>query len=168
MAFPLRMKWPAPVDQGSSDDKETPFDNLPFIGKFDERVNLEQAVKPVLMFQHEEDIIEEVEDPTVEKVEERRRQKRMKRFRPRSVIYLEDSARRRKGGPPTGLQYEGTMTNLNLADSTEHHHVATARAAIRSTTEAPFKYVLLQVVGTPAGGKEVNVVPVAGKTYFNL
>ena len=141
------------------------LDDYPLIAKFDEKVDLGNARLPVRMYVKEEELIEEAEDPTLVKDSEywKRKKQRRRGFRPKSMIILEDSTPRRPDGPPAGLQYEGNITNLNMSDADHSSGSFTkAKPEAKSISEAPFKYVLLEILTTPQATTEVNVIPVGG------
>ena len=141
------------------------LEDYPMIAKFDEKVDLENARFPIRMYTKDEELLEEAEDPTIVKDSEywKRKKQRRRGFRPKSMVVLEDSTPRRANGPPVGIQYEGHLTNLNMSDG-EHISGSMARAKpeAKSVSEAPFKYVLLEILTTPQSTTEVNVIPVGG------
>ena len=139
----------------------------PFIGKFDERLDLVNCQKPLKMFLQEEALIEEPIDEGARDSEyyKRRRQKR-KQMKTNSSLVLEDSTPRDPKGPPKGLKYEGKLANLNLFESIPGQAAPfTYKQKAKSTTDAPFKYVILQPqkVVSEVDGKErtqILVTPV--------
>jgi hypothetical protein len=141
-----------------------PLEQYPLIGRFEEKISLEGCKKPVRMWQQEEEILEEAEDPTLP-IDYTKR-KKIRRFRPKRQLRIEDSAHRKPNGPPTGLQYEGRLTNLNFEDVEESHHTKSKSLLKANDTpsnpENPFKYVLLEFAKGDSGSTEVNLIPVGG------
>ena len=143
-------------------------EDAPIVGRFEERVDLAQAVQPVHMYWATEELIEEPDLGLAKDSEYyRRKRNRRKQFRAQSHLVLEDSTPRAPRGPPRGVLYEGRMANLNLnGESAITGGAFQAKPQARSVTEAPFKYLLLQpqrvliegveqtqIVATPVGGE---------------
>jgi hypothetical protein len=142
-----------------------PLESYPIIGKFDDKVNLAAAKKPLRMYLKEEEIIEEMfEHPTNQTEKYNRSKIKPRRYRPKSELHIEDSTHRKPNGPPVGLQYEGRITNLDFQDVEEPNQSksskTTFKGASSSSADNSFKYVLLEFAKGDSGSTEVNMIPV--------
>jgi hypothetical protein len=148
-------------------------DELPIIGKFDEKLDLEKALKPIKMYMEDEEIIEEpLDNEEIKKDSEyyKRKRQRRKQFRTQSQLIIEDSTPRVSAGPPRGVRYEGRLTNLNLMESSSGSTSFQVKPKAKSITDAPFKFVILQPQKLLINGKEktqILVTPVGGNISLN-
>ena len=143
------------------------------IGKFSDGIDFDSARHPIKMYMKDEEIEEEETGEVVKDSEYwRNRKKRRSFYRKKSQIILEDSSFRGPNNAVSGLQYEGKVSNVSMADAAEagSSTMITAKIKALASTKAPFKYVLLQVVKKDAidditkalsSTTEVNVIPVA-------
>lgn len=148
------------------------------IGKFNDGINFEAAKQPIKMYMRDEDIEEEDTGEVVKDSEYwKNRKKRRSWYRKKSQIILEDSTPRGSSNAASGLQFEGNVSNVSMADLAEtgSSTMVTAKYRRGEPVKAPFKYVLLQVVKKDvidemtkgvSSATEVNVIPVADWYQF--
>jgi hypothetical protein len=148
------------------------------IGKFNDGLNFESAKLPIKMYVKDE-IIEEEEAAEVVKDSEywKNKKKRRSFYRKKSQIILEDSTPRGPNNAISGVQFEGKVSNVSMADLAEtgSSTMVTAKHRPGEPSKAPFKYVLLQVVKKDvvdemtkgvSSATEVNVIPVSDWYQF--
>ena len=148
------------------------------IGKFSDGIDFDSARHPIKMYVKDEDIEEEEAGEVVKDSEYwKNRKKRRSFYRKKSQIILEDSSIRGPNNAVSGLQFEGKVSNVSMADAAEagSSTMITAKIKAAAATKAPFKYVLLQVVKKDiidevtkavTSATEVNVIPVADWYQF--
>ena len=158
-----------PIIFSTSEDN----DKLPLICKFDEKVDMLGALKPVRMGFKEVQLMEEPIDEGRKDTEQYKRKKqRRKSLKATSTLMIEDSTHRDNKTPLRGLIYEGKLTNLNVLDSTSGGPTPyQAKQKARSVTEAPFKFILLQPRINIIDVKQLQQIlmtPVGGITLYLL
>lgn len=124
--------------------------DLPFIGKFSDPVDLLKACKPIEMFFRDEEIKDDEEDsaPVVKDAEYYRKKKNRKRFyKKKQQLVLQDS----NPNSSDRVQFDG-KPEPTVVDSTYQGE------------EAPFKYVVMQFV---KADNTVNVIPVESIFSFH-
>ena len=148
------------------------------IGKFSDGIDFDGARHPIKMYLKDEDIEEEETAEVVKDSEYwKNRKKRRSFYRKKSQILLEDSSIRGPNNAVSGLQFEGKVSNVSMADAAEagSSTMVTAKLKALATTKPLFKYVLLQVVKKDivdevtkavTSTTEVNVIPVADWYQF--
>eukprot|EP00596_Hydrurales_sp_CCMP1899_P004112 CAMPEP_0119038770 /NCGR_PEP_ID=MMETSP1177-20130426/7884_1 /TAXON_ID=2985 /ORGANISM="Ochromonas sp, Strain CCMP1899" /LENGTH=462 /DNA_ID=CAMNT_0007001787 /DNA_START=152 /DNA_END=1540 /DNA_ORIENTATION=+ len=126
-----------------------------------------------------DELIEEEEAPEVVKDSEywKNKKKRRSFYRKKSQIILEDSTPRGPNNANAGVQFEGKVSNVSMADLAEtgSSTMVTAKHRAGEPNKVPFKYVLLQVVKKDvvdemtkgvSSATEVNVIPVSDWYQF--
>ena len=148
------------------------------IGKFSDGIDFDTACHPIKMYIKDEDIEEEETGEVVKDSEYwKNRKKRRAFYRKKSQIILEDSALRGTHNAVSGLQFEGKVSNVSMADAAEagSSTMVTAKYKPGQPVKASVKYVLLQVVKKDlidevtkavTSTTEVNVIPVADWYQF--
>ena len=149
---------------------------FPILAKFIDKIDFNEFSNP-LMYRKEEELKEEEKiEPEIKDSEYWKRKKKLKKtkFSKKSVLSIEDAK-------DTNMKryYEGSVCNLNL-----NSEVETGRRGYKSTVqEAPYKYVLLQVVKKDQSSSssssssssnssvqqdtEINVIPISDWFRFN-
>ena len=160
--------WPLRLKKDETD--------VSIIAKFSDPVDLEAAKLPMRMYVKDEEIEEEEAVEVVKDAEYwRNRKKRRQTYRRKSQVILEDSAPRSTSSSgassgPVGMQFEGTLSNMSMADVAETGSSTMALARNSEAARPPFKYVLLQVIKNTVldpstqqstVATEVNVIPVS-------
>jgi hypothetical protein len=118
------------------------------IGKFNDKVDFDSARQPIKMYIKDEEIKEEETGEVVKDSEYwKNKKKRRSYYRKKSQIVLEDSTVRGPGNSVSGLQFEGKVSNVSMADAAETGSSTMMSAKLKAgeIRKAPFKYVLLQV-----------------------
>ena len=160
--------WPLRLKKDDTD--------VSIIAKFSDPVDLEAAKLPMRMYVKDEEIEEEETAEVVKDAEYwRNRKKRRQTYRRKSQVILEDSAPRSTSSSgassgPVGMQFEGTLSNMSMADIAETGSSTMALSRNSEAAKPPFKYVLLQVIKKDVldpstqqstVATEVNVIPVS-------
>jgi len=160
--------------------------NLPHVAKFSEVVHWQNAVKPIMLYEAQEELKEEDVLGVVKDREYfKRKQKNKRYYRKKNMMILEDSSMVAKGakdelrtkGDLSGMvtsarmRFEGHKVNMELADNETERHGDSESSSSGS------RYVLLQfikreVVSTETGGgatttiNEISVIPVRDMYSF--
>ena len=163
-AIPLRFKKPL---------------QWPIVGRIGDDIDFKSNLTlPLHMWEEGEDIPDDPEDVDVVKDAAYYREQRKRRrtfYRGKQIYKFEDSTLRRPGGPPLGVQYEGTVWDPSITAEVEkqekrvYYH---SNAARQTNEDTSFRYVILiptKVPGRNPGDpeeREVNVVPVRDFVRF--
>ena len=160
-------------------------DNLPHVAKFSEVVDWQSAVKPMMLYEAQEELKEEDSLSVVKDREYfKRKQKNKRYYRKKNMLILEDSSVVVKGAKSNKLsskadlsggvtsarmRFEGHKVNMELADNETERHG-------ESESSSGSRYVLLQFIkrempaetdGRAATGiNEISVIPVRDMYSF--
>lgn len=150
----------------------------PIVGRIGDAVDFKTARLPLHMWEEGEEIPDDPEDADLVKDAAYYREQRKRRrsfYRGKQIYKFQDSAPRQAGGPPAGLQYEGSVWDPAISTEVEKqekrifYHSNAARQAVE---EQAFRYVIFVPVKVPSvvpggpEGREIQVVPVRDFVRF--
>ena len=161
-------------------------DNLPHVAKFSEVIDWQSAVKPMMMYEAQEELKEEDSLGVVKDKEYfKRKQKNKRYYRKKNMLILEDSSVVVKGAKNNNklstkddlsggvtsarMRFEGHKVNMELADNETEIHG-------ESESSSGSRYVLLQFIkrempaetngGASTSINEISVIPVRDMYSF--